>query len=356
MTTALPLERPVRQRDFSRIRPWIRAWLWLTATLLIGMIVLGGITRLTQSGLSITDWQLIHGVIPPLSDADWQQEFANYQQTPQFHELNASMSLDDFKGIFWWEWAHRLLGRIIGALVILPLIVLWATGRLERQLLPRLLTIAGLVVFQGIVGWWMVESGLDATDVNPLWLTFHLVLGCFTLAYTTYIAASLSNSTLPTAPLGVRRMAGLILIVSFLQVFLGGLMSGTNAGLTFNTWPLIDGQWIPVRLLFADFHIGNLISDAATIQFEHRTTAYLLLLLLFIHLVQTWRTEFSASVFGILWLVAAQALLGIVTLVLIVPVWIAVPHLLGAVLVLFTLVIYWRAMTPPLPLPLPAGA
>ena len=324
--------------------------------MLILMIVIGGITRLTQSGLSITNWNLIHGVIPPLSDADWLQEFQNYQQTPQFHELNPNMDVEQFKSIFWWEWSHRLLGRIIGLVAILPLILLWATGRLERVLMPRLVAIALLIIFQGIVGWWMVESGLDSTDVSPLWLTFHLTLGCFTLAYTTNLAAGIARTALPPARTGIRRMAGLILIVAFVQVFLGGLMSGTNAGLTFNTWPFIDGQFIPTRLLLDNFQLSNLVNDVATIQFEHRMTAYLLLLLVFVHLIQTWRTEFSASAFAILWLVGAQALLGILTLILSVPIWIAVGHLLGAVLVLFTVVIYWRAMSPPLPLPVPAGA
>jgi heme a synthase len=222
-------------------------------------------------------------------------------------------------------------------------------------LLPRLLVITGLVIFQGIVGWWMVESGLVSTDVNPLWLTFHLTLAFLTLGYVTSVASSLSAATLPTAPPAFRRMAGLILIVAFVQVVYGGLMSGTNAGLTYNTWPLLDGQWFPARLLFSNFQLSNFVSDIATIQFIHRTAAYLLLVLVFAHLIQTWRTEFSPSVFAILWLVGAQALLGILTLVLIVPVWIAALHLIGATLVVFTIVIYWRAMTPPLPLPATIG-
>jgi cytochrome c oxidase assembly protein subunit 15 len=182
------------------------------------------------------------------------------------------------------------------------------------------------------------------------------MLACITLAYVTNVAMAVSNSHLMPARPSFRRMAGLIMIVAFIQILLGGLMSGTNAGLAFNTWPLMDNQWIPWRLLSSNFQIGNLISDVATVQFMHRMFAYLFLLLVFLHLVQTWRTEFSPSVFAILWLVGAQALLGILTLVLVVPVWIAILHLLGAVLVLFTIVIYWRAMSPPLPLPVAAGA
>src|SRR5438105_12815399 len=177
MATAITEEHPARHHEYARIGWWIRVWLWVVATMIMVMVVVGGTTRLTHSGLSITDWQLIHGIIPPLSTADWQEEFAKYKQIPEFQLLPAGMTLDDFKVIFGWEYAHRLLGRIIGLAVLLPLIFLWATGRLERVLMPRLVTIAGLVIFQGVVGWWMVESGLQATDVSPLWLTFHLTLG-----------------------------------------------------------------------------------------------------------------------------------------------------------------------------------
>jgi cytochrome c oxidase assembly protein subunit 15 len=355
MATAITEEHPLRGHDFARIRWWIRVWLWLVATLIMVMVVVGGTTRLTHSGLSITDWQLIHGVIPPLTDADWQQEFAKYKQIPEFQQLPAGMTLDEFKTIFWWEYTHRLLGRILALVVLLPLIFLWVTGRLERVLMPRLLTIGGLVVFQGIVGWWMVESGLAAADVSPLWLTFHLTLGCFTLAYVTAAAQALAATVMPSAPTSYRVMAGVILFVVFLQVFYGGLMSGTNAGFTLNTWPLMDGQWIPARMLFEGFQWGNLVSDVATIQFIHRTLAYVLFVLVLAHLIQTWRSEFSAPAFALLWLVAAQALLGIITLVLNVPLLFALLHQFGAVLVIFTAVIHWRAMSGPLPPPVPVG-
>jgi cytochrome c oxidase assembly protein subunit 15 len=355
MATAITEERGVRQHDYGRIRWWIRLWLWAIAFIIMVMVVVGGTTRLTHAGLSITDWQLIHGVIPPLSNADWLEEFAKYKLIPEFQQLNANMSLEEFKGIFWWEYTHRLLGRILGLVVLLPLIFLWATGRIERILLPRLLTIAGLVVFQGIVGWWMVESGLAATDVSPLWLTFHLTLGTFTLAFVTSVATSLSNSTMPEAKRSYRVMAMAILVVTFVQVFYGGLMAGTNAGFTLNTWPLMDGQFIPTRLLFDGFTLGNLVSDIPTIQFIHRMTAYLLLIMVLVHLVQTWRSDFAAPVFALLWLVAVQMLFGIITLLLTVPLLFALLHQFGAVLVIFTAVIHWRAMSPPLPRPVPVG-
>jgi cytochrome c oxidase assembly protein subunit 15 len=354
MTTAITEAQPVRH-DYARIRRWLRIWLWTVATLVMAMVVVGGITRLTESGLSITEWQLVQGIVPPLSEAAWQEEFNRYKQIPEYQNLPGGMTLEQFKAIYWPEYIHRLLGRVIGLLVIVPLAFLWFTGRLERQLQPRLLLLAGLVVFQGVVGWWMVQSGLAADDVNPLWLAFHLTLGLATLGYVTVLARSLSESRLPSARQGLRVMAAIIMVVAFLQVFYGGLMAGLNAGLTFNTWPMMDGQFIPARLIFEGFQVGNLLSDVATVQFVHRMLAYVLLLLVLVHLVQAWRTEFAAAAFAVLWLVGAQAILGILTLLLLVPVPIALLHQFGSVLVVFSSVLHWRAMSPPLPLPAVSG-
>jgi cytochrome c oxidase assembly protein subunit 15 len=354
MTTAMSEAAPVRH-DYARIRRWLRAWLWIIASLIMLMIVIGGVTRLTHSGLSITDWKLVHGVVPPLSDADWQEEFSKYKLIPEF-QSHPGMTLEEFKGIFWPEYTHRMLGRIIGLAVILPLAFLWFTGRLERAILPRLLILAGLVVFQGIVGWWMVESGLNAEDVSPLWLTFHLTLGMVTLGYVTTLARALTDSRLPAASRPMRVMAGIIVGVAFLQIVLGGLVSGLNAGLTFNTWPLMDGQLIPTHLLFDGFQISNFVNDIATVQFAHRTVAYLLFFLVAVHLVQGWRTDFAAAAFAVLWAVGFQAVLGVLTLLLVVPVPIAALHQFGAVLVIFSVVMHWRSMSPALPLPASSGA
>ncbi len=343
MTTAMTDVPPVGH-DYVAIRRWLVAWLWTVVTLVMIMIVIGGITRLTQSGLSITEWKLVHGVIPPLTDADWQEEFAKYQLIPEF-QSRGGMTLEEFKGIFWPEYTHRMLGRIIGLAVILPLAFLWFTGRLERAVLPRLLILAGLVVFQGIVGWWMVQSGLNSDDVSAHWLTFHLTLGMVTLGYATALARALSVSRLPPASSGMRTMAGILVGLAFLQIILGGLMSGLNAGLIYNTWPTMNGEFVP-----------STWDTITAVQFFHRMTAYTLFILVFVHLIQGWRTEFAAAAFAVLWAVAFQAILGVLTLLLMVPVPIAALHQFGAVLVVFSVVIHWRAMSPPIPLPPSSGA
>jgi cytochrome c oxidase assembly protein subunit 15 len=211
-------------------------------------------------------------------------------------------------------------------------------------------------VFQGVVGWWMVQSGLTGTDVHPVWLAFHLTLAMSTLAVVLTVATSLSTARLESAPRGYRTMAAALIVLAFLQVFYGGLMAGTDAGLTFNTWPAMDSQLVPVRLLLDGFTLGNLVSDIATIQFVHRILAYVLLALTLVHVIQTWRSEFVAPAFAILWAVIGQAVLGILTLLLLVPVPIALLHQFGAMLVVFSTVVHWRAMNAPLPPPSPAGA
>jgi cytochrome c oxidase assembly protein subunit 15 len=201
----------------------------------------------------------------------------------------------------------------------------------------------------------MVQSGLAADDVSPLWLAFHLTLGLATLGYVTVLARSLAESRLPSASRGMRVMAAIIMVFGFLQVFYGGLMAGLDAGLIYDTWPMMDGQFVPARLLFEGFQVANLLYDRAMVQFVHRMLAYVLLLLVLVHLIQAWRTEFAAAAFAVLWLVGSQAILGILTLLLRVPVPIALLHQFGAILVVFSSVLHWRAMSPPLPLPAHPG-
>jgi hypothetical protein len=171
----------------------VRVWLYLVALLIVAMVAVGGATRLTDSGLSITEWKPIHGVIPPRNEAEWQEEFARYQQIPEYQQLNRGMSLADFKGIFWWEWTHRLLGRLIGVAVLVPMIVFFALGRISRQLAPKLVAIFILGGVQGAVGWWMVASGLATrTDVSQYRLAVHLTFACAILAYVLWVARGLS--------------------------------------------------------------------------------------------------------------------------------------------------------------------
>ncbi|MEJ0013035.1 MAG: COX15/CtaA family protein [Bauldia sp.] len=347
--TTLAAEGPiVAMRDPARDRRLVRAWLHLVALMIIGIVVVGGATRLTHAGLSITEWQPVHGVIPPLSDADWQDEFSKYQQIPEF-QLNPGMTLADFKGIFWWEWGHRLLARLIGVVVLLPLVLLWATGRIERALKPRLVAILLLIGLQGAVGWWMVASGLELrTDVSQYRLTTHLTLACFILAYVLWTARSLAPSYTPAAT-PTRAAAVLIVALAFVQIFLGGLVAGLDAGLTFNTWPLMDGALVPSGLFLQEPWWRNIFENVATVQFDHRLGGYVLFAVSLLYALFASRTPQAPGSQRLAFLVLLQASLGVATLLTMVALPLALLHQLGAVIVLSYAVTHLRAMLPPLP-------
>ena len=341
--------RPVVARDRVRDRRAVRAWLHIVALMIVAIVVIGGATRLTGSGLSITEWRPVHGVIPPLSDRDWQEEFARYRQIPQYVILNQGMTLPEFQSIFWWEWAHRLLGRLIGAVALAPLVLFWATGRLEPQLKPKLVAIVLLVGVQGAVGWWMVASGLsERTDVSQYRLAIHLTLACAILAYVLWVARSIAPASRPSSA-SLRLVAGLIVALAFVQIFLGGLVAGLDAGLTFNTWPLMDGTLVPSGLLIREPWWINPFENVATVQFDHRLGGYVLFAVALLHAVQARRTNHAGGGFVLAGLVALQAALGIATLVYSVPLPLALAHQLGAVAVLSLAVTHLRSMSSPLP-------
>ncbi len=343
-------------RDIARDRRLIRYWLYVVAGLIVLMILVGGVTRLTDSGLSITEWKPIHGVIPPLSQTEWQEEFGAYQQIPQYQQLNEGMTLHEFKGIFWWEWAHRLLGRLIGFAVLLPLIYFAATRRIERRLVPKIFVMLVLGGLQGVVGWWMVASGLvNRIDVSQYRLATHLTLAMLILAYVTWVAQSLAPVSRNFAPASVwlRRLAGLMLVLVFVQIYLGGLVAGLNAGLTYNTWPLMDGRLIPAGMhstvpLWRDF-----FENITTVQFDHRLVAYcvlaLALVLAFIGRREMPGTRTARRVTILAGFVALQILIGIAALLAVVPLPLALLHQLGATAVLAHTVVTLRGMTAPLP-------
>ena len=336
-------------RDPQRDRRLMRAWLLLVALMIAGIVLVGGATRLTHSGLSITEWQPIHGVIPPLSASDWQQEFAGYQQIPEFKILNPTMTLGEFKGIFWWEWAHRLIARLIGVVVLVPLVWLWWRGRIERGLKVRIVAILLLVGAQGGLGWWMVSSGLSVrTDVSQYLLAAHLTLACLILSYTLWTARGLAPSYTPsTAPV---RLGGLLLVLLALaQIFMGGLVAGLDAGMAYNTWPLMDGGFVPHAYLSLDPWWRNLFENAAAVQFDHRLGAYTLFVVAMLHAFFARRTPQAASAQRVAILILLQAVLGIATLINVVPLPLALAHQFGAVIVLAAVVTHLRAMLPPLP-------
>ncbi len=337
-------------RDRGRDRNVVRWWLSLVALMIVAMVVVGGATRLTHSGLSITEWKPIHGVIPPLNDAEWQEEFSKYQQIPEFQQINRDMTLAEFKGIFWWEWAHRLLGRLIGAVVLIPMIGLWVTGRIEPALKPRLVAIFLLGGLQGAVGWWMVSSGLsERTDVSQYRLAIHLTLAAAILAYVVWVIRGLAPSPLSEARWRLRRVAGVIVGLTAVQIFLGGLVAGLDAGMTYNTWPLMDGTLVPSGLFIQSPWWQNLFENVATVQFDHRIGAYLLFALTLAHAWQARNTSHARSALVLAMLVTLQAVLGIATLVMVVPLHLALTHQFGAMIVLMAAVMHMRAMWPAMP-------
>ncbi|SHG49520.1 cytochrome c oxidase assembly protein subunit 15 [Kaistia soli DSM 19436] len=348
---------PAKLRDRRRDRALIRAWLGAVIIMIIAMIVVGGATRLTNSGLSITEWKPIHGVIPPLNLAEWQEEFAKYQQIPQYQQLNKGMSLDAFKSIFWWEWGHRLLGRLIGVVFFLPLLFFWFTGRIERKLVPPLLGLFVLGGLQGGIGWWMVASGLvNRVDVSQYRLATHLLIACLILAAAVWIRRGLAppdgDAAVETAPL--KGMATFLVLLVFMQIFLGGLVAGLDAGFTYNTWPLIDGAIIPSRVYQYDPMWRSVFEDVMTVQFDHRMVAYLLLVGALVHAFQSFRlargSRAARRARHLAVLVLAQAGLGIATLLMVVPIDVALTHQFGAAVVLIAAVSHRRALSPPIPI------
>jgi cytochrome c oxidase assembly protein subunit 15 len=343
-------------RDRVRDRDLVRRWLFVVAFLIVAMVVVGGATRLTHSGLSITEWQPIHGVVPPLNAGEWQEEFGKYQQIPEFKLVNPTMTLAEFKGIYWFEWAHRLLGRLIGLVLVVPLVFLWATGRIERALVPKLVAIFVLGAVQGAIGWWMVASGLvERSDVSQYRLAIHLTFACGILAYVLWVARGLRSSAL-SATVGPRRTAATILVLVFVQIFLGAIVAGLDAGLVSDTWPLMDGSLVPSGLLEQAPWWRNLFENPLTAQFDHRLVAYTILVLAIIQLVQARGTRFTRRAATILGIVTVQAGLGIATILTSVPLWLALLHQFVAIGLLSHAVLNLRSMMPERPVAMRAPA
>ena len=313
----------------TRQKP-VATWLYFIAFLVFCMVIVGGATRLTDSGLSITEWKPIMGAIPPLTDADWQEAFQKYQQIPEYKLQNAGMSLADFKTIFWWEWGHRFFGRVIGLAFALPFAYFALRRRLDSKLWPRLLILLALGAAQGAMGWFMVYSGLsDRVDVSQHRLAAHLSLAA--LIYISILWVALGIGRQRSRPsTGDDWLALLMVVLVFVQVAAGGFVAGLDAGMGYNTWPKMDGAWIPQGLLVMQPAWHNFFENALTVQFQHRVLAYVLLLVAMIH---AWRS-FSASAFLLLYAIFAQAVVGIATLLLHVPIAIALMHQAMAFIVL----------------------
>lgn len=332
-------------------RPYVRAWLLLLALLVLAMVAVGGATRLTGSGLSITEWAPVTGTIPPMAEEAWQAEFEKYRQIPQYQLVNRGMSLDEFKTIYWWEWGHRFLGRLVGVAFLIPFLWFWWTGRLERRMLPWVLGAFVLGGLQGILGWFMVASGLtERVSVSQYRLAAHLVLAAVIFAYLVWIAEWLrERRPEPQAPPRIVWGAGALVGLVLLQFAAGAFVAGLHAGLAYQTWPLMDGRFVPTGLMQETPWWRNLFENVTMVQFAHRMLGYLLVAGAIAHAVDCARTmgEGTASVrAGVIALfMVAQAGIGIATLVTGVPLAVALMHQIGAMAVLTVAVIHLHDLT-----------
>jgi heme a synthase len=346
MAAAKPIGVPAEDH-----RRAIRLWLYAVAALVFAMVLVGGATRLTESGLSITQWRPVMGVVPPLTHAQWQAEFQRYQEIPQYQALNTGMSLDAFKSIFWWEWTHRLLGRLIGVAFLMPFLFFLWRGWIGPGLRGRLALIFGLGALQGAVGWWMVASGLaDRIEVSQYRLATHLVLACVIYVAMIWTAAQLGSSERPMPagrageggdlPARLRFGATGLLILVLGQIYLGALVAGLRAGYIYNTWPSIDGGFVPhaARLFSASPLWRNFFENTLTVQFDHRMLAYTIWICAVLHLIDAARNGGkSPALTGALVVAGAvtlQAALGIWTLLEVAPLSLSLAHQAMAMLVL----------------------
>jgi heme a synthase len=328
-------------RSASGSRRFVRAWLVLTLALVALMVVVGGATRLTGSGLSITEWRPVTGAIPPVGEAAWAEEFAKYRASPQYRLQNAGMSLGDFQFIYWWEWGHRQLGRLIGFVFAAGLLFAAATRRVSLREGLALFAMGLLLGTQGAVGWIMVASGLQPgmTAVAPIKLTLHLGFALLFFATLLLFLSYLGRFGRDARPLppGLRAGGYGVLGLTFAQILLGGLVAGSKAGFTFNTWPLMDGGFAPaLSTLFARTPWWeNFVDNVALVQLNHRLAAYALLAATLAYAAAVWRSQAEprarARAVWLAGLMTGQAALGVAALVHVVPLGLGLAHQFGAV-------------------------
>jgi cytochrome c oxidase assembly protein subunit 15 len=322
----------------------VRAWLLIIAGLVYAMILVGGATRLTDSGLSITEWKPLLGAFPPINDVDWADAFAKYQSmTSQYHVLNPNMDIAGFKSIYWWEWSHRELGRVIGVAFALPLLFFWLTGRTTRKLLPHLIALFVLGGLQGLIGWWMVSSGVnsDLTSVAPYRLMTHFCLALLIIAYCFWLWLELGGTKRETPKAAFGWATALIWIVG-LQMALGALVAGLDAGRGYTDWPMMGGKFVPEEIWMLDPFWRNLFENAAMAQFVHRLTAYALVI---VAVWSAWRFRVQHwSLFTLFaGLVGLQAALGIVTLMHAAPLDLSLTHqALGVIVLIAATRLMWN--------------
>lgn len=325
----------------------VSAWLFVMCALVALMVIVGGATRLTDSGLSITEWKPVTGAAPPLSEAQWLEEFEKYRQIPEYHLVNRGMSLDEFKTIYWWEWGHRFLGRLIGVTFLVPLVVFAATGAIGRALAVKLSGIFLLGGAQGALGWWMVASGLsERVDVSQYRLAAHFGLAVILFAAMFWLALDLRRSAAggegrPDSTPRRGLFWGSIALTAgvYVQMILGAFVAGLRAGRTYNTWPLMDGRFFPEAYFEGAPGFSDLFESIAAVQFNHRLGAYLLTAGAFWFWLAARAAPIEPRARLLLLAVLAQAALGVWTLLAATPITLGLAHQAGA-LAVFLLALY----------------
>jgi len=319
-------------------------WLLTGCILIFLMVVIGGITRLTNSGLSMVDWKLIMGMIPPLNEQQWLDTFEKYKQFPEYQEVNYMFTLAEFKSIFFWEYLHRLIGRLIGLIFIIPFIYFLINKKITGKLLFKTILILGMGAFQGFLGWWMVKSGLvNDPDVSHYRLAVHLITAFLTFAYTFWVALELiyEKETRPRF-INIKRMLSVLFVVVVLQIVYGAFVAGLNAGFVMNTWPKMGGDWISSSVTAMQPFWINFVEGIGGVQFIHRYLAYVVVgIIIFLWFKKSKYKLHTLQLKSINYLfvvVISQFVLGVVTLIYAVPLWLGVAHQIGAFILLASVV------------------
>lgn len=320
----------------------IAIWLLVVAALIFSMVILGGVTRLTRSGLSMVEWAPIMGAVPPLSQAQWQDSFDKYKQFPEYKKINRNIDVEQFKSIFWFEYSHRLLGRIIGLAFLIPFLVFLARRKIRKADTPKYIAMFVLGGLQGVLGWYMVKSGLvNNPHVSQYRLTAHLVAAIAIYSYILWIAWDLllaKSVQLDSSMRSVKRFGIALTSLIILMILSGGFVAGTKAGLAYNTFPTMNGEWIPAGLLALQPWWINLFENPTTIQFNHRMIAWLLMVCVpafwfyATRIVQDPMTRIGLHL--LVAMIAIQVLLGVTTLLFAVPVALGAAHQAGALILL----------------------
>ena len=328
-------------------------WLLCVAAMVALILIVGGLTRLTDSGLSITEWKPVTGVIPPLSHDHWLEEFEKYKQIPEYHQVNKGMSLSEFQWIYWWEWAHRLLARTVGLVFAIPFLFFAVRGRIARTEWPKFIGLFLLGGFQGFMGWYMVSSGLsDRVDVSQYRLAAHLGIAVLIFGFSLWIALGYLVERRAPGPAALAVASRLTVGLIFAQIITGAFVAGTDAGFTYNTWPLIDGAFIPERIYDTAPAWLAAFEDHLTIQFNHRMLGYGVAFMVFAlwfagrgrHVVLPQGVRGLLSV--LLVLVLLQIALGIWTLLAVVPIAMGALHQFGALCVFGAAIILAYRLNP----------